>query len=147
MIDDVPSPIDLRLMADALEWESTAMSKRPWRTEFFACFSSAIKIAAPSGRVLELGSGPGFLADHLVRELPDISYVTLDFSAAMNQLAVRRLGTHASRVQFIERNFREPNWPQGLGAFECVVTNQAVHELRHKAHAPALHQQIGRAHV
>ncbi len=31
---DVPSPIDLRLMPDALERERTAMQKRPWRMEF-----------------------------------------------------------------------------------------------------------------
>ena len=31
--DDVPSPIDFRLPADAIEWERTAMAKRPWRTE------------------------------------------------------------------------------------------------------------------
>ena len=65
MIHDVPSPIDLRLMSEASEWESTAMSKRPWRTEYFAEFGAAIKAAPdPVGRVLELGSGPGFLAEH-----------------------------------------------------------------------------------
>ena len=45
MFEDVPSPIDLRLMSDAREWEATAMVKRPWRTEFFDCFAAEINAA------------------------------------------------------------------------------------------------------
>lgn len=143
MTQDIPSPIDLRIMADAIEWESTAMSKRPWRTEFFTAVASSIASAIGQvHRVLELGSGPGFLAEHLLRALPSVSYVALDFSPAMHELAVRRLGPLASRVQFVERSFREPEWSHGLGSFDCVVTNQAVHELRHKRHAVTLHRQV-----
>ena len=143
MTEDVPSPIDLRLMTDARAWESTALSKRPCRTEFFAAFASAIASAEiPVHRVLELGSGPGFLAKHLLQKLPSISYVALDFSGAMHQLAAERLGPLATRAQFVERSFREANWPEGLGQFECVVIHQAVHELRHKRHAATLHDQV-----
>lgn len=143
MISDVPSPIDLRLMADAREWAATAMSKRPSRTEFFKHFASAIESAAvPVTQILELGSGPGFLAQHLLRALPSVAYVALDFSLAMHELASERLGSLSSRVRFVQRNFREPGWPLGLGQFECVVTLQAVHELRHKHHAKNLHTQV-----
>jgi SAM-dependent methyltransferase len=140
---DVPSPIDLRTIGDAQAWEASAMVKRPWRSKFFAAFASAIG-AAPARvtRVLELGSGPGFLAYELLSALPAIEYVALDFSPAMHQLASARLGPLASRVQFVERSFREPGWADGLGIFDCVVTNQAVHELRHKRHAAGLHRQV-----
>lgn len=140
---DVPSPIDLRLMPDAREWEQTAMSKRPWRTEFFSRFSAEIKNMSPSGhRVLELGSGPGFLAEHLLTSLDYIKYVLLDFSPAMHQLAKDRLGPLADRAEFIERSFKLTDWMDGLGKFDCVVTNQAVHELRHKSYASQLHKQV-----
>ena len=119
------------------------MSKRPWRVEFFAQFASEIA-ASPLKiqRVLELGSGPGFLAEHLLRSLGRVEYVLLDFSAPMHDLANDRLGKLETRATFIERSFKEPNWTTGLGSFECVVTNQAVHELRHKRHAEALHRQV-----
>lgn len=140
---DVPSPIDLRSMADALEWEAGAMSKRPWRSEFFDSFAAAIASAAPQvSRVLELGSGPGFLAHRLVAAFPSISYVALDFSPAMHQLAARRLGPLAQRVEFVERSFRDDEWAAGLGRFDCVVTHQAVHELRHKSRTTRLHAQV-----
>jgi hypothetical protein len=60
----------------------------------------------------------------------------------MHDLARERLGGLAPRVAFIERSFRDPDWRQGLGAFDWAVTMQAVHELRHKRHAAALHAQV-----
>jgi cyclopropane fatty-acyl-phospholipid synthase-like methyltransferase len=77
----------------------------------------------------------------LLRELPEVSYVALDFSAAMHQLAAARLGSATGLVQFIERSFREEGWTCGLEQFDAIVTNQAVHELRHKRHAARLHAQ------
>jgi SAM-dependent methyltransferase len=140
MTIDVPSPIDLRLMDDARPWAETALARRPVRPEIFDAF--AREIGDGPRRVLELGSGPGFLADHLLRANPELHYVALDFSAAMHQLAAERLGERAARVTFVERSFREPAWVEGLGPFDFVVTNQAVHELRHKDYAAALHAQV-----
>jgi SAM-dependent methyltransferase len=143
MAEDVPSPIDLRIMEDARAWEASASMKRPWRSEFFAAFASAISDTSPAiDRVLELGSGPGFLAAELLSKLPSFEYVALDFSPAMHQLALARLGRLSSRVTFVERSFRGPEWANGLGRFGAVVTNQAVHELRHKRHAIGLHRQV-----
>lgn len=143
MTPDVPSPIDLRSMRDAREWTGTAMAKRPWRTEFFAEFTTAIRLSTtPVQRMLELGSGPGFLAQHVLSAMPSIAYVALDFSPAMHEIAAERLGSLSARIQFVQRNFREPNWSQNLGLFECVVTHQAVHELRHKQYAGRLHAQV-----
>jgi SAM-dependent methyltransferase len=136
-------------MEDAREWAESAMAKRPCRTEFFVAFAAAISTSSKGKacRVLELGSGPGFLAEHLLNALPAIIYVALDFSAAMHQLAAERLGLLASRVQFLQRSFRDPAWFDGLGHFEYVVTLQAVHELRHKHYASALHSQVKRVLV
>jgi len=67
------------------------MAKRPWRVEFFEAFAAAIAQAAQGRfvRILELGSGPGFLAEHLLKALPSIEYVALDFSPAMQSLPHR----------------------------------------------------------
>ena len=57
---DITSPIDLRTLKDATDWESTAMEKRPSRTEFFDLFASEIGKKSETAKVLELGSGPAF---------------------------------------------------------------------------------------
>jgi SAM-dependent methyltransferase len=143
MTPDVPSPIDLRSMADASEWEASAMQKRPCRTAFFAKFID--ELAQPGstvGRVLELGSGPGFLAVGLLSVLPGLRMTLLDFSEAMHVLARQRLGAMAARADFVLRDFKSPDWIEGLREFDAVVTNQAVHELRHKRYAEELHRQV-----
>lgn len=143
MTDDVPSPIDLRDMDDARAWQASAMGKRPCRSEFFAQFAAAIQssgLGAP--RVLELGSGPAFLAEHLLKTIPSMSYSALDFSAAMHILATARLGALNSKVRFIERDFKTLDWTRGLEQFDFVISMQAVHELRHKRYAATLHGQV-----
>lgn len=141
-IKDVPSPIDLRQMGDALVWERTAMA-RPFREEFFEAITRQLQnseAARPS--VLELGSGPGFLALHMLSRLPAATMHLLDFSPAMHELARSRLESCLDRVTFIERDFKSHDWASGLGKFDAVVTVQAVHELRHKCYAEALHRQV-----
>ncbi len=143
MSADVPSPIDLRDIHSAREWERTALSKRPSRPDFFALYASAIaRHSRPTDSVLELGSGPGFLAEWLLNQFAQIRYTALDFSSAMHELARARLGAAADRVRFLERSFKEANWTQGLGRFDAAVTHQAVHELRHKRYAVGLHAQV-----
>lgn len=139
---DVPSPIDLRLMSDARDRAAKA-EQRPGRGEILERIATeAAARTPPEGRVLELGSGPGVLAQRLLRRLPKARYTALDFSPAMHELARARLEAFLDRVTFLERSFRSETWSEGLAAFDLVVTNQAVHELRHKRHAQALHRQV-----
>ena len=137
---DVPSPIDLRSMEDAREWAQAAMAKRPWRKHVFDTIVGQLPIGKI--QVLDIGSGPGFLAERILQARPDLQYVALDFSSAMHTLAKERLGDEVRRVQFIERDFRYDGWTLNLPRFDFVVTVQAVHELRHKKHAPNFYQVV-----
>jgi SAM-dependent methyltransferase len=139
---DVPSPIDLRDPRDAREWERTAQ-ERPGRAEIFQAMGRELLALGNSDlTVLELGSGPGFLAAYLADTLPAVRLTLLDFSAPMHNLAQARLGPRATRARFVERSFKQPGWSQGLGPFDAVITNQAVHELRHKRYAAQLHGEV-----
>jgi len=140
---DVPSPVDLRTMADAREWADSAMRKRPWREEFFQAIARELCLLNPSQlAVLELGSGPGFLALRILETFPAITYLALDFSSSMHLLAKKRLGSLADRVQFLEADFKASDWSVGLPMFDAVFSVQAIHELRHKQHAPSLYQIV-----
>jgi SAM-dependent methyltransferase len=142
--DDVPSPIDLRLEADARDWAAQAFVRRPFRHAFFDRFVQALQ-QQRAGRVLELGSGPGFLAERVLQGLPDVRYTAFDFSPAMHALASQRLAPFAGRVDFVERSFRNAGCLDDLGVFDAAITHQSLHELRHKRHAPALHAQVLKA--
>ena len=142
MSDDVESPIDLRLMADAREWAATA-EQRPGRNEILNRIAEeAAQRTCRSPLILELGSGPGVLAERILQRIPDARYTALDFSPAMHVLARTRLANFLDRIAFLERSFKLETWTEGLQPFDLVVTNQAVHELRHKKYAEKLHRQV-----
>lgn len=137
---EVPSPVNFHLMQDALDWESTAMD-RPFRIEMFKQFADCFE-AGNYRNALELGSGPGFLTEHILNRVSHVSVTLLDFSEAMHDLARARLKGFSENIKFILRDFKDSNWTDGLQKYDCVFSNQAVHELRHKSRALRLHQQV-----
>lgn len=142
---DVPSPIDLQDMKDAKEWERTAML-RPFREEFFQAFTTEISNIGKSAiNVLELGSGPGFLAKYILSRIEGINFTLLDFSEPMHELAKQRLSDiRGSSIRYLLRSFKDSDWTDDIQDIDVVITNQAVHELRHKRYAPALFEQVHR---
>jgi SAM-dependent methyltransferase len=139
---DVPSPIDFLNADDARAWSDKAM-QRPFREDFFAAFASQLQqIDKPALRVLELGAGPGFLAHYLLTRIPALHISLLDYSPAMHQFARERLQAFSSNLTHVERSFKDADWREGLEIYDAVITNQAVHELRHKRHAVTLHRQV-----
>lgn len=142
---DVPSPIDLQDMNDAKEWERTAML-RPFRENFFEAFTTEISTIRKSDiDILELGSGPGFLAQYILSRINGINFTLLDFSEPMHELARQRLSEiKGSDIQYLLRSFKDSDWIDGINKVDVVITNQAVHELRHKRYAPALFARVHR---
>jgi cyclopropane fatty-acyl-phospholipid synthase-like methyltransferase len=137
--EDVPIPIDFRAPADARDWAASAMTRRPYRVEIFQAIAAEL---AGRQQVLELGSGPGFLAEAILKSGWTGSYTALDFSDAMHSLARERLGHLAAGMEFVTRDFKEPGWAAGLGPYDAVITMQAVHEVRHKRHVPTLYEAV-----
>ena len=141
---DVPSPIDFSQLESARAWADAANVERPWRADVFAHVVEELRsLRKPAMRVLELGSGPGFLAEVVLRELPYCSYTLLDWSPAMHQLARERLG-ETTNVRFVEADFKREGWWSDLRTHDAVITIQAVHELRHKRHTVGLHRSVRR---
>ncbi len=131
-MEETQSPIDLKQLGDARIWAAEVMKKRPYRTDFFKAFESQL-VKHYAASVLELGSGPGFLAAHIVTAIPNIEYTAYDFSEAMHLLAKERLDLNAGKVKFVTGSFKEQNWEVGLGKYNAIVTMQAAHEVRNKA--------------
>lgn len=143
--EDVPYGENFHDVTVAAAWAETAMQKRPWRPTIFEKFADMVLgggVAAP--RVLELGSGPGLLAEHVLRRCPHIAQYTLfDFSETMLAQSRTRLGEHVTRTLYVRGDFKDETWPAAVGGtFDFVFALQSVHELRHKRHAPRLYEQI-----
>jgi cyclopropane fatty-acyl-phospholipid synthase-like methyltransferase len=141
--EDVPYGEDLQSASGARAWTDAADAKRPHRRLIRAAIVDRL-LALPSGaRVLELGSGPGLLADDVLQACTQLANYTLfDFSEPMLDMSRRRLHRF-STTTFVLGDFRSSDWT-GLvrGPYQAVVSTQAVHEVRHKRHVPRLYQQI-----
>jgi SAM-dependent methyltransferase len=136
---DVPSPIDFGDIAQARAWIADTVARRPSRPRFFEAFAAALKAHFEGPiRVAELGSGPGHLADVILRRCSVESYIALDFSLAMREIAREHLGNLAAQVRFVIADFRDPAWVGDVGEVDALVTMQAAHEVRHKSRLPLL---------
>lgn len=141
--EDVPSGIDLRDPADAHAWAREADLKRPWREQLRDAIAETLNASSlPVRRVLELGSGPGLLAERVLRSCAVEHYTLLDFSQPMLDLSRARVGQHPAAT-FVLADFKQPGWTGSVEApFDAVITMQAVHELRHKRHMLGLYRQV-----
>src|SRR5262245_4305044 len=144
-LEDLPYGENFHDEAEAAAWADAAGRKRPWRPAIFDLFVAAVAdshISAP--RILELGSGPGFLAQHVLDRCSSVArYTLLDFAMPMILQSRRRLGRHDGRTAFVQADFKSDRWPSELGTpIDLVFSLQAVHELRHKRHAPRLYAQV-----
>jgi SAM-dependent methyltransferase len=137
--DDVASPIDLRDPHDAQTWADEAERKRPWRGELRRCIA---ELARDARHILELGAGPGLLAETILVTGRVERYTILDFSPPFLAMCRARLAAHAT-VELVLGDFTSPTWPALIAPpFDAVVAMQAVHEVRHKRHLPRLYTQI-----
>ena len=151
-VQDVLSPIDLRNHQDALDWANEANKKRPWRYDFFDYYvnfiqdleqqPNHIKNTLPI-QVLEIGSGPGFFAKHLLSHCLNIHYSAVDFSQAMHELSKSKLlPDELNRTSYVVADFKTSQWRDELAQYDVVIIHQALHELRHIHHATQFHIEV-----
>ena len=141
--EDVPYGNNWDSAVEAAAYGEAADRARPWRAEIRDHIAARVATLAPGARVLELGSGPGLLAHRVLQRCPSLeNYTLMDFSEPMLALSRERLGAFPA-ASFVLASFKSEDWPRRVGGgFDCVVSMQAVHELRHKRHALRLYEQI-----
>src|SRR5262245_13133901 len=141
--EDVPYGNDWDSAEEVADWAEEADRIRPWRAQIRAHIARYIATLPQGARVLELGSGPGFLAHRVLQSCPNLGgYTLLDFSEPMLALSRARLAAFPA-ASFVRASFKSEEWTRGVGGpFDCVLSMQAVHELRHKRHARRLYEQV-----
>lgn len=103
----------------------------PDRLELFNIILSELKShIPPNGRVVELGIGPGYLADHLLRAMPGIQYHGIDFSSPMLDIARQRLRPHSARITYVKAGLVKDQWWMGIPKpVNAIVSTWALHDL------------------
>jgi SAM-dependent methyltransferase len=143
-VKEVPSDHDFFDPAYVKHWTESISRYRPERKRLFEVFAAeAARIKKGALSVLELGCGPGFLAEALLENCAIARYTLVDFSPQMLDLSRSRLAKFQDRTVFIQADFKKADWTAGIRAgFDLVVSLQAVHELRHASRIPKLYAQL-----
>jgi len=130
----------------AAEWADRFVPS-PSRLQLFNIIFSELKAQIPSnGCVVELGIGPGYLADHLLRKMPEVHYWGVDYSLPMLNIAQERLWLHSNRVSFVQADLVKDRWwtaiPTLVNAF---VSTWALHDLGSQKNTELVYQNCKRA--
>jgi SAM-dependent methyltransferase len=140
---DVPPGVDFLDAEQVRAWVSACETDKPWRDPVRRRFADQVRALPPGANVLELGSGPGYLAQSVLESCPNLeSYTLLDFSEHMLALSRERLARFEA-ARFVKADFKSADWRQDCSPpYAAVLAMQAVHEVRHKRHVPGLYRQI-----
>ena len=114
----------------ALEW-TEKFEPTSERVRLFGLIFSELKKYVPeNGSIIELGMGPGYLANHLLEGMPGISYCGIDFSQPMLEIAQNRLIRYSSRVTYILADLVKEAWEEKLSKpVHAIVSTWALHDL------------------
>jgi SAM-dependent methyltransferase len=103
----------------------------PERLELFNVILSELQRLIPeNGRVVELGIGPGYLANHILEAMSAIEYIGIDFSYPMLEISGTRLSKHSSRVSYTQADLVKDDWGSKiLTPVNAIVSTWALHDL------------------
>jgi SAM-dependent methyltransferase len=119
----------------------------PERLQLFNIILSELNSRIPpDGRVVELGIGPGYLADHLLNAMPAIQYFGVDFSTPMLDIARQRLAPHSTRVTCVQADLVKDDWWADIPTqVNAIVSTWALHDLGNQENVEAVYKDC--AHV
>jgi tRNA (cmo5U34)-methyltransferase len=99
--------------------------------QFTAAISWLSVFIGERSRVMDLGCGPGTLAEKLLTAFPGMSVICSDGSDEMLRLARERLASFGERASFVQADFGADQWIAELPRdLDAVVSARAIHNLR-----------------
>lgn len=129
----------------ALEWANRFVPT-PERLQLFEIIIQQLReTPLPAPHIVELGIGPGYLAEHLLRNLADITYEGVDFSTPMFELAATRLASHQSRIKFTQADLVHDDWGAKVSRpVGAIVSTWALHDLGSEENTRRVYQACHR---
>lgn len=114
----------------------------PDRLKLFSVIHSELVSAIPSnGHVIELGIGPGYLADYILRVMSGIRYSGIDFSHPMLGIAQQRLKSYSSQVTYIQADLLKDNWWENISdPADAIVSTWSLHDLGSQEYVKAVYK-------
>jgi len=130
----------------AIEWADRFVPT-PERLALFDLVLSELNSRIPARScVVELGIGPGYLADHVLRAMPEIQYCGIDFSRPMLDIARDRLRTHSPRVTCLQAELVTDTWWEDVSApINAIISTWALHDLGSRENVEVVYKGCAQA--
>lgn len=127
---------DIQTLDEADEWAASLQTRWPERVELMQHIVAQLKaLPFPALQVVELGSGPGLLAELLLRELPQMTYTGFDSSGLLLIFARQQLALFGRRARLIQADLNADGWLDQLSPeVQAIVSLQALHDLGDESH-------------
>ena len=125
------------------EW-AQRFEATPERQRLFTDMADLLEASIPNeATVLELGIGPGYLAQYLLERFNSINYIGLDFSKPMLDIAGSRLSTFQKRLQLVQADLTADDLDELLpGRLDAVVSTWALHDLGSPENTKRVYAQV-----
>jgi len=111
-------------------WASRFVPTEPRLQLFDMILAEVEKLGKPDAHVLELGTGPGYIARHMLERNTSIGFEALDFSDVFMDVARETIGDLTHRVVFTNADLMHQDWPQKLAKQpDAIIATWALHDL------------------
>lgn len=122
---------NLRTQADVAEWTAGLQARNPERMEVMQHLVGQLKaLSFPTLQVVELGPGPGLLAELLLRELPQMQYTGFDSSELLLAYAQNQLAPFGTRAGLVHADLNAEDWLADRPAdIHAIISLQAMHDV------------------
>lgn len=89
----------------AAQWDQTNQVCSPMREEQLDILTALVQdVSQPATTILDLGIGSGLVEQRLFAHRPDLNVVGVEFSAAMIEIAQKRLAPYAQHCTFLQQD-------------------------------------------
>jgi SAM-dependent methyltransferase len=111
-------------------WARRFVPTEPRLQLFDMILAEVEKLGKAAPHIVELGTGPGYMARHILERHAKLSYEALDFSEVFLVVARETIGGLVNRVTFTNADLLDQNWPGKLSRRpDAIVSTWALHDL------------------
>jgi len=116
--------------ADSATFRAIAPVAIPRREEMIGALAAAAPFASDAAiRILDLGSGDGYLAEALLARFPRATLTALDGSPSMRAAAAARLAPFRDRASVAPFDLSSLDWWDRMFGVDLIVSSLALHHL------------------
>jgi SAM-dependent methyltransferase len=122
---------DLESQQDIIKWVAELNQDRPERSKIKQHIVVQLKLLPFNPlQGIELGFGPGHLAEQLLAEIPRLRYTGIDSSELLYGYARDRLTAFGSRATLVKADLNQNRWLELLpDPAHAIVSMQSLHDL------------------